>query len=307
MSNEEDQKALIDRVRQATGLSLDRLSELLGLKLATLKKIYYRDVNLTDRNRAALQKLVRQYAEGSPIFGALQAAPTSRITSEPDMAYGARGKLRQAREAKGLNHASLAKLTGLTAAYLRDLEEGRVSLKESSAEKLSKALGLDKADLMGGSESAVMIDETGLSGPYGAIPMIDLPGRKAQYVPRLSYTQAGAMHEWSDDLYSYEGPLVMDLSKNQRAFALTVRGDSMVPEIREGDEAIVLWGEEPNNGDIVVACTTSNEILCKLYSAQERGQRIILSSYNPAHPPIEFAREELRWIYPVFSTYRRRR
>lgn len=244
-----------------------------------------------------------------PLSYTFLAEASSSALAEPGHEYaaeGARGSLQQARRAKGLDFPALARITRLKATYLRDLEEGRVGITEESAGKIARALGISPADLMEGSEAANIIDLSGRTGAVGTTPQITLPhGQTARFAPTLSYTQAGALHVWTDDVYNYEGVVAMDLPPKTRAFSLTIRGDSMEPKFFAGDVAIVLWGVEPRNGQVVVACTTDGDVMCKLYSTQERGEKVTLTSYNSLHPPVETRREDLRWVFPVHSFNRR--
>ncbi|MGC3988311.1 MAG: S24 family peptidase [Chthoniobacteraceae bacterium] len=58
-----------------------------------------------------------------------------------------------------------------------------------------------------------------------------------------------------------------------------------------------LLNRTPRNGETVIARTVHGDVMCKLY--QSRSGVVVLSSWNPAYPPIEIPREEIAWIYPV--------
>ena len=77
-------------------------------------------------------------------------------------------------------------------------------------------------------------------------------------------------------------------------------GDAtMEPRITEGDRAILTPGRETRAGDTVIARTMNGDVMCKLFQSKNDGQVIVLSSWNPAFPPVELRREEIAWMCPV--------
>jgi phage repressor protein C with HTH and peptisase S24 domain len=145
-----------------------------------------------------------------------------------------------------------------------------------------------------------------MRGTFGATPEIDMPaGKRARFVPLLSWAQAGALEAgFTDEAYDYSGTISVDLN-DRKAFGITIRGDSMVPEIQEGDDVIVSPSSAPSNGEMVIARTIHGDVMCKLYQTREGGTKVVLSSYNPAYPPIELSRDEIAWVYPVRGAHRK--
>lgn len=214
---------------------------------------------------------------------------------------GARSKLKIARKEAGYSQAQFAKKIGYQIGVLQAVEDGSARASEKMIEAICKALpNLDKNDLTSGSESAAFFTESGAVGLYGSKPNVRLPrGVNARYVPLLSWAQAGSLDAgFVDDAYDYTGVLGIDV-KDPRAFGVQIRGNSMEPRISEGDNAIVCPGWEPRAGDTVVCRTIHGDVMCKLYQPKNSGKIVVLSSYNPAYPPMELKREEIAWIYPV--------
>ncbi len=87
-------------------------------------------------------------------------------------------------------------------------------------------------------------------------------------VPIISEVQAGTWREIRDGLQTAE-MLLTDLDLSPHAFALTIRGDSMLPEFREGDRVIIDPEVGPAPGDFVVALNGGNAATFKKY--RERG------------------------------------
>jgi len=90
-----------------------------------------------------------------------------------------------------------------------------------------------------------------------------------------------------------EGSLVVDpafLKRAQDAFALRVKGDSMINiGINDGDLVIVSPNEQTRNGDIVVAML-NDEATVKRFELIDK--KIKLIAENNAYSPIEIKRED---------------
>jgi repressor LexA len=113
---------------------------------------------------------------------------------------------------------------------------------------------------------------------------IDFPNRKTfSQVPVLGTVHAGTFLEQIEDASDYIY-INTDITRNKKCFALKVKGDSMEPSgIVEGDTIVVSKGEEPSNGDIVVALV-DNESAVKMFY-KERG-KIFLKSTNTKYPTL---------------------
>jgi repressor LexA len=90
-----------------------------------------------------------------------------------------------------------------------------------------------------------------------------------------------------------EGSLVVDpmfLKKAEDAFALRIRGDSMINAgINDGDLVIVSPNEQSKNGDIIVAML-NDEATVKRFELKEK--KIKLIAENNAYLPIEIKSED---------------
>lgn len=266
------------RYRTERGLSQKEMGELLGI---SGNYVYQIESGIKDADpNSSLGKLF------------------SRMERDAE-ARGPRAELKRAREQAGMSQLDLAKAIGYEVGVLQSIEDNGARISEAMAEKIVKALPrLELETLLGGGDHPAVEREDGLIGTYGAKPAIDLPhGVKARMIPLLSWAQAGALGAgWGDECYSHEAVLAVDI-KDRKAFGLEIRGDSMTPKIDEGDIALVCPSWTPRSGDVVIARTLEGDVMCKVF--QPRSGGIILSSYNPAHPPIELTREEIAWIYPV--------
>lgn len=214
--------------------------------------------------------------------------------------------LRSAREQSGLSVVQAARKLGIDIGVYQAIEGGEGKASERLIEKLCKLWPqLDRDALMSHSDHpGRVIDPSGQRGMMGQKPDVELPaGVSARYVPLISWAQAGTMASFSDDAYQYEAHLAFNVT-DRRAIAIEIRGDSMSPQYGEGDIVVLYPSHEPRNGDLVIARLTpaqGEDVMFKIYSTTQGGRRVVLTSYNPAFPPLEYNRDDFAWIYPAAS------
>lgn len=109
-----------------------------------------------------------------------------------------------------------------------------------------------------------------------------------------------------DAVENIEGSLVIDpsfLKKSKDAFALRVKGDSMINAgINDGDLVVVSPNEQARNGDIVVAML-NNEATVKRF--EQRNNKIKLIAENDSYLPIEIkSNDEFKIIGKVKGVVR---
>ena len=106
-------------------------------------------------------------------------------------------------------------------------------------------------------------------------------------VPLVSYVQAGFMKEMVAQAAASEW-LLTDLELSENAFALSIKGDSMLPEFKEGDRVIIDPAVQPQPGDFVVAKNGAEEATFKKYRPRglnERGDEVFeLIPLNDDYP-----------------------
>lgn len=214
--------------------------------------------------------------------------------------------LRLARERHGLSVAQAAKRLGIDIGVLQAIESGQGKASERLLDKICETWPeVEKADLMRGSDHVDRVmDETARYGATGQTPDIATPdGDRPRYVPLISWAQAGTMASFTDDAYQGDATIAFNVT-DRRAIAVRIRGDSMSPRFQENDIAILYPSREPRAGNLVIARLRpecGDDVMFKLFQPTQSGRRVVLSSYNPAYPPIEHDRADFSWIYPVAS------
>ncbi len=137
--------------------------------------------------------------------------------------------------------------------------------------------------------------------------MRDVKLIQPRFVPVLTLAQAGkVMTSWDSLPEDWYDRVATD-ADDEKAVAIEIRGDSMLPHIRQGDRVVVTPSHEPHNGDVVVALFVNGDTVLKLYHELDGGKLISLASFNPEYPPTTYRRNEFRLIAPVHSLVKRMR
>lgn len=196
-------------------------------------------------------------------------------------------RMKALRKKRGWNQMDLAKALGRSKSYIAQLETdvGTPSDKLAhSLELLEAAPGYDRP-------------------PRGDI-MRDVQLIGLRYIPVVSWAHAGEAVAFEELPKSWQEQIPSDV-KDPKAFAVEVRGDSMEPQIRDGDRVILLPSQEPRNGDIVVVKFKDDGIALKLYHESQDGKTVHLASYNTLYPPRDYPVEAFEKIVPVESVVKR--
>lgn len=82
---------------------------------------------------------------------------------------------------------------------------------------------------------------------------------------------------------------------DERAYALEITGESMLPLYRAGDRIIVSPAANVRKGDRVVVKTRDGEVMAKILK-RVTGTKIELASANPDHEDRQFVPTEIEWM-----------
>lgn len=184
-------------------------------------------------------------------------------------------EIRRRRKALKWTLEDMVERVGSDTGNLSRIETGKQGASEDMLRKIAQALGCTVADLFAGSE---------VPGNVVAVPI------GSRRIPLISCVQAGAMTEAVDPYALGDAAewMLTDLELSQNAFALRIKGDSMLPEFREGDTVIIDPAVQPVPGDFVVAKNGENEATFKKYrprGVNEQGQQVFeLVPLNEDYP-----------------------
>lgn len=184
-------------------------------------------------------------------------------------------EIRRRRKALKWTLEELANRVDSDTGNLSRVETGKQGASEEMLRKIAHALGCTVADLFAGTEAAANV----APAPLGT-----------RRIPLVSYVQAGHMTEAVDPyaLGDADEWMLTDLDLSANAFALKIKGDSMLPEFREGDTVIIDPVVPPLPGDYVVAKNGENEATFKKYrprGVNEHGHQVFeLVPLNEDYP-----------------------
>jgi repressor LexA len=202
-------------------------------------------------------------------------------------------RLREARENKQLDQATLADKAGIVTRTLQRWEKGEQVPDGVAITRLAKATGVQASWLLTG------------EGDIYAIPsrpenMYLLPGasrRKNRLVdlPLISAVPAGKVATLFHPDYADDYVTVDDI-KDPQAFALKVKGNSMATRIEDGDVVVVSPQQEARSGDVCVVRVNGEDTLKKV---KFEGNYIHLIPFNPEFDPVVVKRREVNFVWKV--------
>ena len=176
----------------------------------------------------------------------------------------------QIRDEKGLKDADVARMTGITRANFSQWKSGLITPKYQTMEKIAAALGVSVEYLLTGG----MIAEV----------------KQGVSVPVLGFVAAGVPIEAITD-YIGEVTISPALAKKGQFFALKIKGDSMAPQILQGDIVVCMVQNTAETGDIVIVQVNGSEATCKKVQILENG--ILLQPLNPAYGAVFYSAAEV--------------
>lgn len=190
-------------------------------------------------------------------------------------------RLAEAFRLSGKSRTQLAAAIGVSTSAISQWLSGSVkSLKGSTAAKIEAATGVRAAWIVEG------------TGPkmVGDAPNVTPAALGVRRIPLIDYVQAGNWTCPTDPYVLGDAAewLMTDLDLAECAFALEIKGDSMLPDFRPGDRVIIDPEVQPQPGDFVVAKNGEGEATFKKYrprGANERGDVIFeLVPLNDDYP-----------------------
>lgn len=170
-------------------------------------------------------------------------------------------RIQHIKDETGWSNAEIARLAGTSRAAPTDWLNGKVrALSAETAQRLSDNSEYATAWLATGSGEK---KKTHLKNTHSNVSPASVGNRQ---IPLLNYIQAGIFTDAGQNFTMEDVEyLLTDLALSERAFALQIKGDSMLPDFREGDRIIVDCEVTPRPGDFVVAKNSEQEATFKKY------------------------------------------
>lgn len=212
-------------------------------------------------------------------------------------------RIRELRKKHGLTQQKLGELIGVKKSSISQWENDEHSPSGDNLAQLSKVFGVSAHWLATGKGSPELSNVEPAVIPQG------------NRVPILSYVQAGNWREMCEQATTFDGNVEYVSAGGEigpYGFGLWLRGDSMLPQFKEGDLIIVDPDESPQPGDYVVAKNGSDEATFKKYRPRgidESGQEVFeLVPLNDDYPTMHSDRQHIQIIGVMVEhrSYRKR-
>lgn len=114
--------------------------------------------------------------------------------------------------------------------------------------------------------------------------------KKATTIKIYGRVAAGIPLEAIEDVIDEE-EIPEELARTGEFFGLRISGDSMEPDIHNGDTVIVKRQDDAESDEIVIALVNGNDGVCK--RLKKYADSIALISLNPNYEPMYFNQEEI--------------
>ena len=191
--------------------------------------------------------------------------------------------LKLLRKLKGASQQDVADFVGVTQSGYQRYETGQREPPIEILKKLSEYFGVSIPELISDSANPQWLSFEQPTPDFVSITTVK--------IPIIGHIRAGCdtLAEQSVEGYMEAAP---DLLKRwPDAAAIKIWGNSMEPELREGDCVIISRQAETKSGDIAVVCVNGNEGAVKRVRWDDAGLDIIPS--NPAYGTQHFSSEDV--------------
>ena len=235
---------------------------------------------IVDPNDPLMVKRPRGRPRGSRMEHAMQVGSDLRLDLAQTIAYNVRHYLKKHPTFMG-SEAKLAQACGISVAAIgRFLLGGSSEITTETLKILARGLGVTPFDILKPPSLSELRRTSNVSNA----------SLGTKRVPLISYVQAGSWREAIDNYPPGQGSewLLTDLQLSGNAFALEIRGDSMLPDFMPNDRVIIDPAVVPQPGDFVVAKNAEEGATFKKYRPRgigADGREIIeLTPLNPDYP-----------------------
>lgn len=174
----------------------------------------------------------------------------------------------------------LANASGVSKASISQYLNGSHCPSNISSGKMAKILNVNPVWLMGFDVPMQLQNKDASNKSTQKNLTIDVLGHVAAGIPIEAITDIVDQEEISEDL-----------AKTGEFFGLRIQGNSMEPDIHNGDTVIVKKQNDAETNEIVIALVNGNDGVCK--RLKKYAESIALVSINPDYEPMYFNQEEV--------------
>ncbi len=202
-------------------------------------------------------------------------------------------RVKEARQAKGMDQAKLSARLDIATRTLQRWEKGEQVPDSNYLMRIAKHTGVSPHWLLTGEGDMIgRPEDTGkvITLPTSRYKKVDLVS-----LPLLSSVPGGAPSMIFHPDYVERYISVDDVRDNQ-AFALEVKGNSMAPRIEDGDIIVVSPKLQTKNGDICVVRVNDEDTVKRV---KIEDQTIYLIPLNPDYEPMAVKKRDVTFVWKV--------
>lgn len=186
-------------------------------------------------------------------------------------------ELKAIRKKKGFTQTQLAELCNVKQGTIANWESG---IRKPDPETIARI-----ADIFGVTTDSLLREDNTLQSPNAK----KLPNDFIRMIPVFESASAGFGANAENRIMEFIPIFIQSDSEAANTICVRVCGDSMHPQIQDGDLVQVHKQETAETGDIVVILD-GDDAFVKRFIRTPQG--ITLESFNPGYPPMRFSREE---------------
>lgn len=181
-----------------------------------------------------------------------------------------------------LTQTDLAKKLGYAdKSMIAKIEAGSVDLSQSKILAFAEALNTTPSWLMGWDG-----DDRAPRSSGQPVPLSQSVPEAGVRIPVFGSVRAGIPLDAITDILDYE-EIPQEMARGGEYFGLRVKGDSMLPDIREGDIVIVRQQPDVENGDTAIVLINGDEATVK--RVMKSSSALTLIPANSQYAPMAFS------------------
>lgn len=120
--------------------------------------------------------------------------------------------------------------------------------------------------------------------------MLQKFSKKGIKIPVYGTVPAGIPLSAIEDIIDYE-EITPELAAKGEYISLEIKGDSMLPDLRNKDRIIIRLQDDVDSGDIAIIIVNGDEATCKKIKKDPKG--VWLMPLNPAYEPMFYSNRQI--------------
>lgn len=185
-------------------------------------------------------------------------------------------RLREIRESRGYSQKAFADKLGISPSTYNQYEMGKREPDLDTVAQIALLLNVSVDEILGRKIQTVPESQTG-----------------GVWIPVLGKVAAGVPITAVEEVIDYE-EISAEMAASGEFMALSVKGDSMEPRIKNGDVVIVKLQPDVDSGQVAVVMVNGDEATVKKVVKQENG--IVLVANNPAYAPRFYSNRDIEQL-----------